>query len=135
MKTPTFREQYDKIVKAYLRDELEPLNSCACFIGNMFDGNWDWCGIRPGNQYFGENGYRLIADAGYDRSEILGLEANFLHMCRWPDGFSAPPSEESLYEAMESTILMLKKIHESKGEVVEDYVFEKRQLSEIHATK
>jgi len=42
MKTPTFREQYNKIVGAYLRDELKPLNSCACFVGNLLNNTAGW---------------------------------------------------------------------------------------------
>lgn len=39
METPTFKEQYNKIVNAYLKGELNPWDGCACFVGNLLNNN------------------------------------------------------------------------------------------------
>src|SRR5689334_19142457 len=43
---PTFRQQYDKIVGAYLRNQLSPSDNCACFIGNLLNGRSTWAAAR-----------------------------------------------------------------------------------------
>lgn len=147
MKTPTFREQYDKIVGAYLRNELKPWDNCACFIGNMLNGKDVWAngrdveaGLYPlryrvtGNKWcldVAENCLLIEAGGFYSINEIVMLENNFLFGGKTLHTFRTGDQEENLYAAMESTLLMLKKIHESKGEIVDDYVFEKRALLSI----
>lgn len=161
MKTPTFREQYDKVVGAYLRNELNPGDACACFIGNLLnkDGNWvDIRGLKSPTDYYpfklhtGEDTTKwyyasstacIFAQSNglYNPKDIFDMESNFLEVSRWflqardskrADGSYRPVKvgENKLFEAMESTLLMLRKIHESKGEMVEDYSFKPRQLYE-----
>jgi hypothetical protein len=141
MKTPKFEEQYQKIVSAYYKNELRPMNSCACFIGNMFNNNRLWSNIRT--VCIGVDGF-IVNDEGllysesksfieiesnhlYTPQEIVDLENNFLKTS-YPDRKSSDYTEESLFEAMQSTLEMLRKIHESKGEIIKDYSFIKREL-------
>ncbi len=139
MKTPTFKEQYQKIVSAYYKNKLTPFDNCACFIGNMLNQNVDWQYIRD----YGPKGKSIISrsirclnigasaikfESGnlYTTEEILILENNFMKVL---DSFSwSPPPEDNLFNAMESTLLLLRQIHESKGEIIEDYNFTKREL-------
>jgi hypothetical protein len=144
MKTPTFREQYDKIVGAYLRDELQPLESCACFVGNLLNntpgwGTFSWfphLPVFPPLIRIKDN-IRSQSNGLYSLEDIQTLEKCFLGR-RFDDDepLHAPsefnqPYEDRLYRAMERTLLLLRQIHESKGEVIEDYCFKKRELQNV----
>jgi len=126
MKNPMFLEQYSKIVGAYLRDELNPMSVCACFVGNLLNNNCAW---NTGNPI---GCIEKEANGLYTHEEIKQLERTFTYepdgSAEWFDLSGKILKEEGLYKAMERTLLLLKKIHESKGEVVESYLFEKRQL-------
>lgn len=152
MKTPTFREQYDKIVGAYMRNELRPFDSCACFVGNLLNRNHDWAKGRTfeskdldsptfavlgnpcyddGIQVF-ECQLRIEANSLYTPQEIIDLENLFLHtISEWWQEMNCEDEvvpEDRLFKAMEVTLKALRELHESKGEVIEDYVFQKREL-------
>lgn len=150
---PTFQEQYNKIVSAYMKNELKPFDNCACFIGNLLNGKRYWSGCRVISKRFDEpfkheivlapirtifqhftqetidtalNIIREESGGMYEPIEILSLEECFLKMVGYDvDGVI---DEEKLFLAMESTLLMLKSIHEYKGEMVNDYQFTKREL-------
>ena len=145
MKKPTFREQYDKIVDAYLRDELEPKNSCACFIGNLLNNSSKWVWCRDWNVKYDPIittdsksylvGLRVItleSKGLYTPEEIVEMEALFLKSCggmNWLRDNNV--TEENLFKAMEVTLQLLREIHEFKGEVVEDYTFKQRKLCDL----
>lgn len=137
---PTFEEQYQKIVSAYYKNELKPLVSCACFIGNLLNKKRDWTSIRIA----GDEGFKIrpikddlynyslvfiyeISGGLYTPEDIVRMENNFVTKC-YPSNEEDNLTEESLFHAMESTLEMLRKIHESTGEVVKDYNFTKREL-------
>ncbi len=133
MKNITFLEQYNKIVKAYMEDKLNPMSGCACFVGNLLNGSREWqLGTERMNKCIIEE-----AKGFYTSEEIAKLEQEFMFGDERDEGgywFKTSGeiiNEEGLYEAMERTLLMLKKIHERKGEVVENYTFTKRQLKPI----
>lgn len=42
----TFQEQFDKLVKAYMNDKVKPMAPCACFVGNLLNGNMAWSDAR-----------------------------------------------------------------------------------------
>lgn len=150
---PTFQEQYNKIVSAYMKNELKPFDNCACFIGNLLNGKRSWSGCRLIYKSFDDpfkhelvlvpvrttfqhlpqeaidtalNTIREESGGMYEPIEILYLEKCFLKMVGYD--VDAAIDEEKLFLAMESTLLMLKFIHESKGEMVNDYQFTKREL-------
>jgi len=151
MKTPTFEEQYQKIVSAYYKNELNPLQSCACFIGNMLNNNETWS--RGRDFYNRSHGWNIMEECDksqvesaleclkqesnsfYTIADIIKLEQNFLRI-------SIPINciinahghkirEDNLFKAMESTLEMLREIHESKGEIVKDYNFVKREVVNV----
>lgn len=144
-----FIESYNKIVNAYLKDELEPLNACACFVGNLLNNSLHWgttCSsenyqylgtfndVKPQRRSYHIDVIRKESNNFYTSDDITRLEYNFLHAYGKASGFSwikrykDTRYEEELYRAMESTLLLLKQIHEEKGEIVEDYTFTKREL-------
>ena len=124
-----FKQQFDKIVGAYLRNELNPMHSCACFVGNLLNNNNNW--------NFGGKTAKdcLLKEANnlYTMDEIKELEHEFMYTPEkpgmyWYDMTGKVLDEQGLYEAMERTLLKLKQLHESKGEIIENYTFPKREL-------
>lgn len=124
--TPTYKEQFDKITRAYINGELKPWDACACFIGNIFNNTEDWIYALPRNKGFHgsdkiSRGVRQIREqSNYTPEEIEMLEYNFLNI--YSDVFNNRKrcrTEETLYNAMVSTLEMLRQIHISKGENVE----------------
>src|ERR1700761_4647191 len=84
----SYLEAREKIIQAYYKDELDPYNTCACFVGNLLDGDVTWPYTRT---------YRLDGDApmrihpdtlsdalnllrktNYTPEDITRLEDNFL---------------------------------------------------------
>jgi len=147
MKTPTFREQYDKIVGAYLRNELIPTECTACFVGNLLNREDVWACARSVSKgkveyydlFFYDKSCSCVKNESndfYTYEEIVEIERIFLSTIQNSRGYlgskiyTMPDYEGRLYKAMEVTLLHLKSLHESKGEIVEDYKFTKRQLHE-----
>lgn len=150
MKTPTYREQYDKIVGAYLRNELDPSDCWACFVGNLLNNTGNWA--RGRDVYSGIAGVGIFngfeeavecvltnSNGLYTLQEVATLERKFLDilMIGRLGGYNsayvsgvdgADTYEDRLFNAMETTLVSLRELHESKGEVIEDYVFQKREL-------
>jgi len=134
----TFREQYDKLVGAYLKNQVIPTESCACFVGNLLNGTRKWRCAReynfmgnPSILYSLDNeraGIIEISKEGkgmYTLEDISVLEDTF--MLTWCDKKMCNSNEDALYTAFEKALIKLKEIHESKGEIVENYIFQKRQ--------
>lgn len=130
MRHPTYKEQYDKITRAYFRNEIEPYLNCACFIGNLLNNTDKWNAMRD---CITGNKMTPVVDAKtldpvfgfYTIEEICEMENNFLDAI---ENYSYTGWENSVFYAMSSTLDMLRKIHESKGEITEVQSFTKRQL-------
>lgn len=43
----TYKEQFDKLTRAYINDEVQPFENCACFVGNLLNKNAMWCLAKP----------------------------------------------------------------------------------------
>lgn len=142
MNTPTYKEQFDKITRAYFSCELWPYNPCACFVGNLLNNTSEWIGGRygsfeNGNHFSYNYNYREGVDSIrkesnnlYSPDEIASLEELFLSSIA-KDGDNGISAENALYNGMDCTLDALRKIHESKGEVVDTIPFKKRQLANV----
>ena len=149
---PTYLQQSEKIIQAYLKEEINPYYDCACFVGNLLNNNGDWSLVRslhglcasPGvevfiNPYIPDraHGACIIEDESdglYNSSDIIKLESNFLKICSQDNYWDKEKgctvvNEDCLFEAMTSTLELLKEIHIEKGEITEEEpVFERRVL-------
>jgi hypothetical protein len=136
MKNPTYEQQFDKITRAYIANELNPYEVCGCFVGILLNGNDDWIcgrdlshGVITCNRSGVEYATMCIQDEAngfYTLQEVLDLEKNFMALLT---NVHSRHYEDCLFIAMESTLEMLKQIHISKGEVIDEVpVFEKRKL-------
>ncbi len=140
----SFEKQYQKIVNAYYKNELNPLDGCACFVGNLLNntGGWELCRNYITGKvfkdkesiFYGQQEIQKEANGFYTSQNIVDLENKFLEICfhgreRSTDILTNRKiTEDTLYNAMESTLEILKEIHISKGEVIKDYNFTKREL-------
>jgi len=160
-KTPTYKEQFDKLTRAYISGEVDPWDCQACFVGNLLNnvGRWSDCRIgdidifmtgkgRIGfaswsNEYRFNKGVDTILEESsglYTPQEIADIEAVFIktivdnggRQYAWKDEIVTPTDEEALFVAFEATLEFLKQIHISKGEVIDETpVFQKRQLKAV----
>ncbi len=131
---PTFKEQFDKLTRAYIRDEVFPMSPCACFVGNLLNRNSDWSGVRHGwNQITncesdykrGFNAINKESGGFYTPKEIILLESEFVVGV---EDLRENYSEDQLFNAFAHTLELLKQIHISKGEQVDELVFVRREL-------
>ena len=143
----TYSVARDRILQAYYKDELNPYNHCACFIGNVLDGgDWAWCRNGYGNvDPFELASIQWILDKGdgvYTPQDIMDMEKNFLTIinqnCQkrtdsigFPTNKKHPNYENALFLAMDSTLDMLKACHELAGEIIDPPVFVKRKMEAI----
>ena len=143
MKNPTFEQQFTKIVNAYLKNSLSAYKSCACFVGNLLNNKDEWGAGR----YFSfdldgcpsiesinipEKALKCLKDESngfYSMKDVCKLETSFLNTLNLEEIITS--YEERLFKAMEITLQLLREIHESKGEIVKDYNFAKRELSHV----
>ncbi len=123
---------------------MNPYNECACFVGNLLDGDDSWGLCRIGKVFRGEGkvSKNVIFKYGYTTKEIVALENCFMENI-WkgiyqhytpkqdltPVFENLPNKEDILFEAFEKTLELLKSIHIEKGEIIEECpTFIKREL-------
>lgn len=152
----TYKEQFDKLTRAYINGEVDPWDCKACFVGNLLNNNSRWgnefrdalCGSRDGIGHVSKNSsyievlevLRLENNNYYTPEEIANLEATFLFTINnnsgdlgfvewWHHAYKI--NEDALFIAFEKTLEYLKEIHISKGEIIEDNIpsFKKRELA------
>jgi hypothetical protein len=139
---PTYREQYDKIIQAYFKDEIKPYNSNFCFCGTLApdiyarDGYKNWNNHAGGfnkkqQPYTLEEYYRmekaLFLELNAYEGRIDGKTCSLSSKCleRHHDGY-----EDALFAGMCAALDELKKIHEERGEVIDEVPeFTKRNLA------
>lgn len=118
MEKLNYKQAYDKIIQAYFKDEIKPMSPMFCF-----------CGTLAGHRRWGKYGE---GDSGiYNREEYNQMEkALFIKL----EGIYNSPMqidedyEEFLFEGMCAALEVLKEIHRSRGENVDEVpVFTKRK--------
>lgn len=127
----TYQQAYNKIIEAYFKDEIKPLNAQFCFCGTL-QGDCDW---RR------EEGSKNYTTSEYGKME-RALFFKFPVICEGPGAlvhsdFNKELSEikklsdyeDRLFAGMSAALDVLKEIHRSLGENVDDVpVFAKRVL-------
>lgn len=114
---PTYRQQYDKIIDAYFKDEIKPMDSSFCFCGTLApDRNWAYQNDSKRYHYTVDE-YRRM------ESPLIN-DWNKKHRDAWYqkmvskvdyDGY-----EDDLFIGMAASLDELKKIHEEHGEVIDE---------------
>lgn len=128
----TYTEAYNKIIEAYFRDEIKPLDSSFCFCGTLCNNSRDWfSGSWLSNKPHSPH-------SGYSGEELMKLEGALFHgiykvWSMWDhEDQDNPLFEESLFAGMCAALDVLKEIHKSRGEDVDTVpVFTKRKLANV----
>lgn len=131
-----YRTAFDRITKAYYKGELNPYITCGCFCGNLLQGNGNWsCNLDKANNFYTYEELKDLEKHFLSDIKINNNKEGLVKYVDWSYYSVEDPkylgSEEALFKAMESTLEMLRTIHEDKGEVIEDYNFVKRELVEV----
>ncbi len=118
MQRLTYKEAYDKIITAYFKDEIKPLDSQFCFCGTLCENSMDWSYGIPSDPAFRR----------YSKDEYKEMEWELLLELHHNDDH--PKYEDDLFNGMCNALDKLKEIHRSRGENVDDAPeFTKRQLT------
>lgn len=153
-----FKQAFDRLTEAYIKGDVNPFNSCNCFVGNLLAQDYSWSAVRVFLEDIGQPKWdSKIARSGYFYNEtfvqtvlnskvqgfytpkdILELEgtflATYLEHGGQQDAFYGQgevptlTDEEALFKAFDVTLDLLREIHEKKGEKVDGYKFTKREL-------
>ncbi len=128
-----YQTAYNKIIEAYFKDEIQPLQPKFCFCGTL----------SPNSSWNIQRRYRLWYDISYPYTphEYGLMENAFLKpLVDVPlegDTFSfggrtfvpSPLYEGKLFEGMCAALEVLKQIHIGRGEKIdEEIIFKKREL-------
>lgn len=141
----SFKRQFDKLTAAYINDEVNPYDNCACFIGNMLNcGSW---GKQRVMSHFGNGdlidpsecierpfclsksdvlySIKIIENAGFTREQINNLEETFLQTLYkyggnqnyWQitENQHGQTYEDALFLAFEKTLNILRDMYVSNG--------------------
>ena len=147
IKTPTYKEQFDKLTRAYIEDRVNPMKGCACFIGNLLNERGDWEGGRSASMLLSgeQDAVKLLntnsslivkvvmeeANGLYTPLEIVQMEILFVRTFK-----KGKETEVALFMAFKKTLDLLKQIHQSKGEVIDETPkFTKRELQKENSKK
>jgi len=117
----TYKQAEEKIFDAYFKDEIKPLDARFCFCGSLC-GNKYW---RGGDKLYTAQQYRSMELELLN--ELCGLNTFYGDNC-----YKFNPSseyEDALFEGMSKALDVLKSIHKSRREIIDEPIgFKKRQL-------
>lgn len=118
---PTYKQQFDKITEAYIKGEIRPFDAKFCFCGTLANGYY-W----NNDPDYGINDFEQMEEALLRSFEPIGLEYTGLRNAHvaaggFLDDLSKHPLfEEYLFKGMCNALEVLKKIHISRGEVIDE---------------
>ncbi len=113
-KPMTYQQAYNKIIDAYFKDEILPLDPRFCFCGTLCDNTDKWFGFTRRN-HRNSHGYR---GSDFVRMETVLLDTLDEEIGAVNTGH--PLYEVTLFEAMCNTLIELKQIHIERGEVIDE---------------
>ncbi len=132
---PTYKEQYDKIIQAYFRDEIKPYRMSFCFCGTLTGGNsWTRYIDNSWSPYKGKE-FSAMENALLSTIKKLTIGGDpleiFLGAYGQREVANHPNYETALFEGMCAALEVLKEIHISRGEKIDEEIpqFTKRNLS------
>jgi hypothetical protein len=128
----TYQQAYNKVIDAYFKDEIKPLDNRFCFCGTLsYDSDWR-------NQYgrisypYSKEEYIEMEDALFEGlSKGVGVRivpAMSLGYCE--EKLNHPNYGNALFEGMCTALEVLKQIHIERGENVDEEIpFVKREIN------
>lgn len=129
-----YKTAYNKIIDAYFKDEIKPLDPKFCFCGTLCDNSMKWQDNRFEEFSWGEDkpeyiGHHYKYPMPYTISEFKKMEWELIITRNRARVFKNLNEEDALFEGMCAALDVLKKIHRERGENVdEEMPLTKRQL-------
>lgn len=153
----TYKQAFDKITEAYIKGEIKPYSKSYCVCGNLSGGR-EWSRIMSyrefdndvfvreysGDKFIERPMMELRAKHFYSGYEYYAIEDALLTTIKniaFPDSESKystvdlfhepednPKYEEALFKGMCAALEVLKQIHISRGETIDETAFIKREL-------
>jgi len=126
MKKLTYKEAYNKIIDAYFKDEIKPLDTNYCFCGTLSPNRgWDFQ-LNDCEYPYSRTEYRRMELALLDKlsdCKIVSKKGVYSF-------FPSHSYEKKLFSGMCAALEVLKQIHKDRGENVdEETTFTKRVLT------
>lgn len=122
----TYNEAYNKIIDAYFKDEIKPMQSRFCFCGTL-SPNKHWR-----NQYGGFCPYTMVEYEKMETALFRGMAEKYVFSVEGLNNYTWLTSEnyeERLFDGMSKALGVLKSIHEKRGEIFDEQIqFKKREL-------
>lgn len=130
MEKLTYRQAYDKIIEAYFKDQIQPYNACFCFCGTLCDNSDEWR-----NPEF-EGIFKKVEHIDfmyYSGKDYYRMEKALLLPLYHVNPGMGKEYEEALFAGMCAALDVLKEIHRSRGENVDEDIpaFTKRELVKV----
>jgi hypothetical protein len=128
-----YSEAYDKIIQAYFKDEIKPANATFCFCGTLSGGSGWKQEFEEIVEPYTYNEYGKMEKALFSAWPNIiqispGHVPSALHVIN--RSRRLPDFEDKLFEGMCAALEVLKQIHISRGEVIDETPsFTKRQLA------
>lgn len=136
---PSFKQQFDKLTEAYIRGEVNAFTGCECFNGNLENRTTQWTEVKGGKNIISPN-------VNYTGLQYTEMEHAFMEPIRvflrrnvhsgssktWIDDYNKSSVvnadyEAALFQGFQDAIEILRQIHISRGEEVDDRAFVKRE--------
>lgn len=123
----TYQQAYSKIITAYFKDEIVPLDSTFCFCGTLCDNTTDWAGLFNNCDSHGYKGkdFDRMEQALFKGIRITSKVNSIVLLSRYDETY-----EDALFVGMCAALDELRKIHADRGENVDEDIpaFTKREL-------
>lgn len=137
MNKMTYQQAYNKIIEAYFKDEIKPMDDAFCFCGTLNNNKRNWCGYAavPENNEYTQLEFGKMERSLFEPLITMGFYSiDEFH--RWKTGGYREEKEnkgnlyeDALFDGMCAAIDVLKEIHRSRGENVDEVPeFTKRKL-------
>lgn len=127
----TYRQAYDKIIQAYFKDEIKPNDLAFCFCGTLQGSDKWYFPISYANilLYTGKE-YKRMEHALFEAFEEYADQSFPCFHVDYNEE-TIPDYEERLFKGMSAALDVLKEIHRSRGENVDEVIpaFTKRELA------
>lgn len=126
----TYQQAYSKIIDAYFKDEIKPFDSKFCFCGTLNNGEELWGDGFPENKFYSGLEYDKMEKALFDGMNEIYFDAT---NGGWNEIEHKTIGEDALFNGMCKALDVLKEIHRSRGENVDEDIpaFTKRELAKV----
>jgi hypothetical protein len=135
----TYKEAESLIIDAYFKDEIKPYNGSFCFCGTLNNNDNTW--RERGNRFYNSSEFIRMEYALLSTINSLTYNIKDIFYTNYKWGINNgeefidrgkikqhPNYENALFEGMVEALKVLKQIHQSHGEDVDEEVSIKKRV-------